>query len=727
MSERQYAEAFAAAKRAQESAADGPNRDLVAAVRDFQSAVRILRRLAVVESAAQRELLLPTIQELQSRVASLEAQHEYVLSRAMDEHAAAKREEECGSATPQVIERYITAGDWYLKALGALPPEDIGTRQAVTEQIEYIIGYTAQLKAQGVDESAEMLSQVVLDDETPDELAALQWPEPPVVSMPLAPEKETAVIPAYAAAATVTVSSTSVIATVVAPVDKMVLPGQAYSPQELDVLRRSSRINGHLYLPWLDDIDSNEHFNLGTQFDDPDGRVPLSKKQIERGVSWVRPHEFRRMWNNSPPVMIANICPQSVKQDIVTDCSFVASLCIAAAYEQRFHKRLITNIIFPVDPDTRQPMYNPSGKYLVKLWANGVPRKVVIDDTLPVCTETNQPLCSCTTTKNELWVSLIEKAYLKLNGGYDFPGGNSGIDLFALTGWIPERIDVSELTDNPENEERLWDQMKSAFHYGDCIITMTAGDIPRSDAKTIGLVPMHVYAILNVYETTDTINGGQRLRLLQVKNPWRKKSWKGPFSKYDTAIWKSPLGEELRDYLAKYYNYGASGSMTDESAEDDGMFWIDFDSVKKYFESLYLNWNPELFRHKGVWHEHWPVELGPTNDSVTLGFNPQYSLTFTRDQANDGSDSAKRNSCPVWILLTRHVRTIERETDFSSQQFLTMHVYGGQSGKRVFYNHRAVSRGTYSNNPHTLVSLDLDFSRDPEPSFVRIQPAVCHG
>jgi calpain-7 len=80
-----------------------------------------------------------------------------------------------------------------------------------------------------------------------------------------------------------------------------------------------------------------------------------------------------------------------------------------------------------------------SGKYMVKLHFNGIPRKIIVDDFLPV-DKSDNVICARSSNKNELWVSIIEKAYMKVNGGFDFPGSNSGIDMYALTGWIPEQL-----------------------------------------------------------------------------------------------------------------------------------------------------------------------------------------------------------------------------------------------------------------------------------------------
>jgi calpain-7 len=165
---------------------------------------------------------------------------------------------------------------------------------------------------------------------------------------------------------------------------------------------------------------------------------------------------------------------------------------------------------------------------MVKLWLNGVARRVLVDDLLPVDRQ-GTLLCSHTTAfRNntdsyiEFWVPIIEKAYMKLCGGYDFPGSNSTIDLFSLTGWIPERLYLAENDQNVKDfethRERAWERLYFANNLGDCLITLANdSNLPKESADEIGLVTKHAYAVLSVFKTRKGI------RLLQLKNPWAQK------------------------------------------------------------------------------------------------------------------------------------------------------------------------------------------------------------
>ena len=236
--------------------------------------------------------------------------------------------------------------------------------------------------------------------------------------------------------------------------------------------------------------------------------------------------------------------------------------------------RLISCNIYPQD-SAQNPIYNPEGKYIVKLYLNGNWRGVEVDDYLPV-SQTGNLICAYS-NKGKMWVSLIEKAYLKAHGGYDFPGSNSSRDLFILTGWLPEIIHLKEY-----DREKLWQRILMGYTRKDCLITCGTGAI--EDEEAIGLVSGHAYAVLEIMEFGNN-------RLLLVKNPWGHLSYKGKFSVDDHRSWTPEL--------KKHFGYD------NLKKNDQGIFWIDLDTFCDAYENLYINWNPKLLTYQKSFYDLW--------------------------------------------------------------------------------------------------------------------------
>ena len=87
--------------------------------------------------------------------------------------------------------------------------------------------------------------------------------------------------------------------------------------------------------------------------------------------------------------------------------------------------------------------------------------------------------------------------------------------------------------------------------------------INEQDYIEVGLEPNHAYSILDVRQLN--LGEGSR-KLLRLRNPWRKYSWKGNWSDQD-PIWKSSPQLE-----AELHPLGA----------DEGIFWIEFEDFIKY-------------------------------------------------------------------------------------------------------------------------------------------------
>lgn len=333
--------------------------------------------------------------------------------------------------------------------------------------------------------------------------------------------------------------------------------------------------------------------------------------------------------------------------------------------------------MFPYDHTNMLPAISSSSKYVLRLYFNGCYRKVVVDDLLPSSTDSRIFHVVDRCNPGYLWPALVEKAYLKVRGGYDFPGSNSGTDLAVLTGWVPEQV---FLHDEDVMAEELWVRIFRAFTYGDVLITIGTGKLSKREQRHLGLAAEHDYAILDMRE----IRG---MREMLIKNPWSDGDvWKGVLRT------RSESGDAMEEHVSPSFQ---QLSIKDENKIlAPGTFWMDLGNIFLHFENLYLNWNPGLFSYRQDYHFFWNL---CSQQSVTGSFetNPQFSVKCSQ-------------SGPLWLLLNRHFRTGEHHSkDNVPHGFISLYLFK-TDGQRILLSDGAMIRGPYVDSPNTVIKFEAE-------------------
>ncbi|GAA6031892.1 hypothetical protein JCM8097_003322 [Rhodosporidiobolus ruineniae] len=378
------------------------------------------------------------------------------------------------------------------------------------------------------------------------------------------------------------------------------------SVEEQDaVVERGSVVNG-LKLPrWRA---GDEKSSTEAAIEQP----PLSPAHTASACAWAAasqalPHA---------PLVRSGARGHEIVQDNVSDCSVVAALIVAGEHHARFGSKLGLSCLYPQDP-AGLPTRNSSGRYSARFLVNGAWRRVDIDDKLPV-TATGDLMCAIDSRRSQLWPSLLEKAYLRLMGGYHFLGSNSANDLYAMTGWLPESFSLR----TGFRSEQTWTRLSKGYELGKCVFTLGTGKTPDPAAIAAGLIPSHNYAVIDVRQD------GSKRELVLV-NPWRAID--------GTSNWTAGLREAL-------------------SGDEDvpGSFVVDWERVPALFSSIHVNWDSTVFDYSDSLHI-----AAPSPPSSASSSKLRHS---TRLRLKLEPNPSTRSE--VWLFLARHTDRPLAKDDF---------------------------------------------------------------
>ncbi|CDW73061.1 calpain family cysteine protease containing protein [Stylonychia lemnae] len=246
-----------------------------------------------------------------------------------------------------------------------------------------------------------------------------------------------------------------------------------------------------------------------------------------------------------------------IDQGDVGDCYFLGGAASVAEDDQRF-KQIFVN-----------ELNNKAG----------IPTIITVDDYLPVTTSGTKSIFAQIGKDGSMWVSLLEKAWAKLNGNYERIGGGFGQEPVSFLTNSPSRFyKVAGLS-----LDALWNLVDDSDTNE---FLMTVSTAPGSDKdKCIFNLPCgHLFTLLDAQNLISK-NGTKVIRMYKFRNPWKKDN-------SFTGNWKdsSPIWNANGETYDKQVNL---------TIADDGIMWVEESEFVKAFNQL------EVSHYQKNWEFSW--------------------------------------------------------------------------------------------------------------------------